>query len=148
MPRPIFPKPGPSLTEADIAAVEAELKVTLPEPYRRFLLQTNGGQPVPDAVGTIPVNAFCGLKRKGAGDLIFYTQLCWDTDIPDDLIAIAYGVFGHTVCLGMRGDRLGKVYVHDQEFGTLTLYAEDFETFLDSFYEPDLSDLDKEAEEE
>lgn len=124
--------------------VENELGLSLPEPYRRFLLQTNGGQPNPRGVGTIPVNTLCSIGKIGVADLVYHAQMNWEVGLSPDLLAIGYGVFGHTICLGIRGDRRGKVYVHDDEFNTLKCYADDFDTFLSSFFEPDLSSFDDE----
>lgn len=50
MPPIIKPNSAGPTSEAEIAALESYLGHALPEEYRSFLLQHNGGQPQPDAV--------------------------------------------------------------------------------------------------
>jgi hypothetical protein len=40
---------GPLLTEGQIARIEKQLDVTLPDDYRSFLIRTNGGKPRQDS---------------------------------------------------------------------------------------------------
>ena len=46
----VITDPGPLLTPQHLAEVEAELGAKLPGDYRAFLLNYNGGRPVPDTV--------------------------------------------------------------------------------------------------
>lgn len=142
MPRPTFSRVGKPLLIADIAVAEAELGVVFPEQYRSFLLQTNGGHPEPDCFDDYPINMFCGIGLTGPSNLVYYASLAWRVDTAADVMAIAYGSFGFSICIGIRGDKLGKMYLHDQESQTLRMLAEDLDTFLSGFHEPDLSNLD------
>ena len=61
---------GPKIEARDIAALEAELGVNLPDSYREFLLLYNGGVPTPNTVdvsglpGTpTDVQVFFGIAR-------------------------------------------------------------------------------------
>ncbi|MDA0954001.1 MAG: SMI1/KNR4 family protein [Proteobacteria bacterium] len=61
---------GPKIATQDIALVEAELGVVLPDSYRRFLLQYNGGSPTPDTIDVpgangspTDVQVFFGIGR-------------------------------------------------------------------------------------
>ena len=42
---PIMERRGPQIGEAEVAAFEQRLGSTLPDDYRRFLLEVNGGRP-------------------------------------------------------------------------------------------------------
>lgn len=67
-----FTDAGPQLTPADIIQFETEHKIELPQLYREFLLQTNGGKPVPNHLqlksrGTttpIDFDSFSGINAE------------------------------------------------------------------------------------
>ena len=42
--------PGPRLSDADISKFEQRIGAVLPEQYRRFLLEFDGGIPTPDTI--------------------------------------------------------------------------------------------------
>jgi cell wall assembly regulator SMI1 len=62
---------GPKIGTQDIAQIEAELGAALPDCYRRFLLQYNGGSPTPDTIDVpgaadspTDVQVFFGIGRS------------------------------------------------------------------------------------
>lgn len=68
-----FLHPHDPITEADLIAFEQEHNLTLPEDYRQFLLDYNGGElPTPgkfqaqiydkDSMTEIGIEVFCGIK--------------------------------------------------------------------------------------
>ena len=59
---------GPSLTEERVASFEQELGISLPDQYRRFLLQTNGGMPSPQK-DTVDVE---GLRGSPTDVQVFF----------------------------------------------------------------------------
>ena len=134
MPRPKFIDVGPALTDKDIDGAEAELGVTFPEPYRRFLLQTNGGRPVPECVGDHPIHTLYGIRSDPHYNLIRKACFNWELDIPTEFLAFGSGVFGDTLCLHLR---TGQVHCHDHELDEMDLIFDDFDMFLDAFHPVD-----------
>lgn len=141
---------GPPLTQADIAGLEAELRVALPEDYRAFLARYNGGRPKPSS---FPIRGF--TADEFGGDVhYFYSlpDLVWHYKtlkgrIPSDLFPIAGDGSGNIICVSMTGLNRGAVYFwdHDKEYwppGYDNAYfvAENFNKFLDSIYFEDLSE--------
>jgi SMI1 / KNR4 family (SUKH-1) len=55
---------GPPVTEADVAAFERRVGITLPADYRRFLLEVNGGDGPADHSG-YPANRYWSLHWLG-----------------------------------------------------------------------------------
>jgi hypothetical protein len=137
MQRPSFINVGPALTDKEIDAAEAELGVTFPEPYRRFLLQTNGGRPEPHIVGGQPIHTLYGIRDDLHYSLIRKARFNWenaDPALPTEYLAVGHTVFGDTIGLHLR---TGKVYCQDHEEDEidleLDLMSEDFDAFLDAF---------------
>jgi cell wall assembly regulator SMI1 len=117
---------GPMLSKADIARVEANLGRRFPDDYRRFLLEFNGGRPdVENSAfpfrtgGGSVLHTLYGIKPAlKANDLERTTLGEWDMEdyaMPRTLIPIGYDVFGNTLCLGVAGEELNKVYFRDME---------------------------------
>jgi hypothetical protein len=120
MPRPKFIDVGPALTDEDIDGAEAELGVTFPEPYRRFLLQNNGGRPVPECIGDHPIHTFYGITRDVDNSLILATRLSWRCRLFTNVIPICDTVIGDGIHLGVRGRRCsGRLYFYAHEYGRL-----------------------------
>jgi hypothetical protein len=133
MPRPNFTDVGPAVTEKEIDAAETELGVTFPEPYRRFLLETNGGRPVPECVGGHPIHTLYGITNDVYYSLIRKARLSWeeyDPALSTEFLAIGDTAFGDTIGLHLR---TGKVYWQDHEEDEMYLMFDDFDTFLASF---------------
>jgi hypothetical protein len=133
MPRPSFTDAGPALTDKEIDAAEAELGATLPEPYRCFLLETNGGRPVPECVGGHPIHTLYGITDDMSYSLIRKARFSWedaDPALSAEFLAVGDTVFGDRIGLHLR---TGKVYWQDHEEDEMNLMFEDFDTFLASF---------------
>jgi hypothetical protein len=127
----------PPVPESEIDAFEAELGARLPEDYRQFLRQVNGGS-IPGwsryrYKGLAPdgqtryavVSEVGGLRAESAYSLHanrqFYLaapgpQPEWETKIPAALLWIMSDPGGNAACLGLAGPHRGKVYrwVHDE----------------------------------
>jgi hypothetical protein len=149
-----FRQPGPSISDQDLAALERELGVRLPDDYREFMLVHNGGrpepadfpipgEPVPDSWSTLQF--FLSLNGQE-----YYTDLGWHLDmfrdrVPAELLPIAYDPGGNLVCLGIRGEHRGTVFFWDHEleaeedkepdYRNLSFVAESFTAFLQSLSE-------------
>lgn len=143
---------GPKLTEAGLASFELELGVTLPDPYRRFLLRNNGGRP-PLKKDTVDVE---GLPGGAAGIQFFFGRsdslesydLRWNKEtlcerIPDNLLPIACDSSGNDFCLSLQGaDRgavlycdLQSVYCNFEADPDFYPVAPDFDSFLNKLRE-------------
>lgn len=168
-----FIRSGPRLDEDDIRVMESKLGASLPASYRAFLLRHNGGKPVPAHYRSRTLDTFLIVDDQ----LEEYTNLWWAIenmrdDLPDEVIPVAYDMSADRVCLAVRGENHGRVYlwnsdgqapaidwrevlpdvswIQEQTFKPddwpehpdLKLIAEDFAEFLDSFKEPDMCEED------
>ena len=139
-----------AVTEAGLAQFEARHQIALPEEYKQFLLQSNGGRPVPDVFG---VPGWAHHSSSIHGFLGIHTGPDWQLEracrvyaerVPCDLMPIACDDFGNIVCLGIRGIRRGKIYFWDheneldengdfvQDYRNVFLVANSLQEFLDS----------------
>ena len=132
---------GPLDTER-LRAIEAKLGVTLPDDYRAFLHEHNGGSPEPsdfvisDDEGEDTVSVLYGLHRDAnyslEGNLAAYK-----THIPRSMIPIGEDPGGNQLCLGLVGAERGRVYFWDHETLNINEIAPSFSAFLDSLYDAD-----------
>ena len=149
---------GP-LAEDVLSVFERAIGSSLPEAYRDFLMQHNGGKPKPD---------YFDITGSGDGDRLHgvygihdgpeYLQLAhaletFRSRLPPGIIPIADDPFGNLICLGVSGRHRGKIYFWDHEksgedvadFRALTLLTESFDEFLDGLYawtDPDATELE------
>ena len=86
---------GPELSEADVDRAQEQLGASLPDSYRAFLLEFNGGRPDPyhfDVAGwrhrKSLVNDFYGLVPGEYNDLVENAELLEDR-VPSGFIPIA-----------------------------------------------------------
>jgi ankyrin repeat protein len=157
--RPRIKRRGEKLTEARLAEVEAQFGIRLPADYRAFMLENNGGRPVPSGVcrkqdPTPDRSCACFLaidSESGADDWISINHVREGTEpvIPRRLFMIAEDLGGNKFCLSVSGEDIGKVYWWDQEDGFvpmsphrvtpdmtgMRLMADSFEAFLNQFAE-------------
>lgn len=111
-----------TLNEDQMHEVTANLGVTLPQDYAQFLLDTNGGYPV-NTVVPLPkkkqaeVQYFLAMKSKNAHANLEKAAGRMKGRIPEALLPIAINSGGDYYCLGIEGERTGKVYLwrHDTE---------------------------------
>jgi hypothetical protein len=132
-----------------IVGFEARRRVLLPFEYKQFLLNSNGGWPVPN-VFEVP-----GWHGQESSVLMFYgihddpdyqldrTCDAYDERVPADLIPIGSDSFGNNICLGWKGPRAGKIYFWDHEeeldengdfvtdYRNVYLLADSLQEFLD-----------------
>lgn len=146
---------NPPIKEADVARLEASLQHRLPDLYRQFLLDYNGGIPY-DNVFDVRNNSFgrflynfvirryLGLNARGGDDLL-RTRNTLVKKLPDDFLPIAVDHFRNFMCMKVT---TGEVYFFDLQSAIkaewpkkmvpleLFLYpvAQDFEAMLDLLY--------------
>ncbi len=125
---------GPRIDDSDLARVESEIGVALPSDYRVFLLEFNGGQPTPDGFmfkggsdGSL-VNILFGVGHARATNDVVRVWRGNRTAVPQDLLPIGYDAGGNFICLGLRGERRGRVY-----FQAADLVAEEDDPWGEEF---------------
>jgi hypothetical protein len=140
---------GPQLNEDDIRNFEKEAGVSLPPPYKAFLLKYDGGQPSPDAfpIEGMPKNPY-GIIQMFFGirnDLECYT-LKWiydvfKTDTPRNLFPIACTPSDDSICLSLSGQDAGSVLFWDyyaphspSTYDNVYKIAGSFDEFIQSLF--------------
>jgi ankyrin repeat protein len=150
----------PPLTEEKLRAFEERRGITLPEPYRRFLLQHNGGVPEPahftylDEAGPYTdgkVTCFLAIHdghHMSLEDAI-QTFKIDEKRMPDRIFPIADDESGNQICISVAGPDTGVVYYWDHEHelealadnpedepGDANLHklADDFDHFLERLH--------------
>lgn len=130
----ILTNSGNQLNEETLIAFEQTLHDRLPEEYRQFLLEVNGGQPEPNAfpIQNNPHDTFGLVERffSLAGDDTDYDLQdnleTFKNRVPADLVPIAFDPGGNLLCLVIRGDKKGVVYFWDHNdevmFGEVANY--------------------------
>ena len=133
-------------TPDEIAAFETRVGAPLPEAYRQFLLQSNGGRPIDAAFsvegwGTSLVADFYGIGTGDSCDLDAVRDTFSDV-IPKDVVAIGSDPGGNQVCLRLSSGRVGEVLFLDHEDlkRRLRVIAGDFSTFLSDLKPDDYFD--------
>ena len=143
---------GP-LDELILSRHEDSWGFRLPDDYRRFLLQFNGGRPHPryfefkDHEGGSSVHSFLGFNEDYNRNLVKKLQMFKDR-LPARFFPVAYDDGGNQICLSISGNDRGKVYFWDHELqadqtvgespenaDNIMLVADSFEEFLNGLHE-------------
>lgn len=142
---------GPPLSSEQLDEVEQRMGSAIPPVYREFLLQNNGGRPVPNAflyrrsdgttAGEGGVNTFLGIGDAESTDIEWHRSM-YEDRIPSNFFPIADDPGGNLICLSTSGDDVGAVYFWDHEeesdpptYDNVYFIAPDFQTFLDTLFE-------------
>jgi hypothetical protein len=146
---------GPKITRLDIKAMENKISVFLPEDYKIFLLESNGGAPNPryfliegwennDKGGIDTFYGFSYIVQGFKYDLEEHFET-YKGRIPTNLFPIACTGMGDVIVLSVAGYDKGKVYIwdHEQEhfpptYDNIYKIADSFREFIDSihYYDP------------
>lgn len=137
---------GPVLSGEEIAALESKNGITLPDSYRAFLLETNGGRPERDLF-TVPgydanpvgrVHFFFGLNDSVQSCNLDWNREVFADRIPEHMLPIATTEGVDKICISLASDTLGAVYFWDgyggAGRGNLHLVAESFDRFLEKLH--------------
>lgn len=134
---------GPSIDEVTVARFERRIGTRLPDDYRAFLLEHNGGKPklrcftFADRKGPYTdgaIRAFAGLGEPEYYDLEkLYGTYYEDGRVPGEVLPIAVDSFGNLVCLAVRGAHRGRVYFWDHERETDPATYLNMDRVADSF---------------
>ena len=140
---------GPKISEADVWKLEEFIQRRLPEQYRRFLLEFNGGRPDPDTVDVagLPGSPTDVQVFFGIGRLIESSCIDWRVEslverMEDGLLPIACDSFGSVYCISLREEDYGAVSFCDLQSvfadyetdPTFYPVAPNFDAFLNGLY--------------
>ena len=96
--------------------LESEIGTTLPEQYRSFLFQYNGGIPSPNIVDVdkatgmpTDVQEFFGVRQRLESSNISWNAQTFADRLPGGLLPIACDSGGNLFCLSLSGEDLGSV---------------------------------------
>lgn len=111
--------PHGKLTEHDLLAFEKRIGFNLPEDYRQFLIENNGGVfsdefVVDDKIGRVALNVLFGLGLRDEFSLSFwYDEM--EGEIPDNSVLIGVDPGGAFLLLSMEPELAG-VYFYDHAY--------------------------------
>ncbi|MDC3956740.1 SMI1/KNR4 family protein [Polyangium jinanense] len=130
---------GEPLSEQALRELEEKLGVRLPEPYRRFLQEYNGGRPDPDILDIAgapfkgaDVHVFFGLGREYESEDLLWNNEDWKRpSLGNDVLAIACDSGGSLFGIVTEGEQRGRVYYFDYYADWEPYFvASDFDAFL------------------
>lgn len=140
---------GPRLAEKDVIHFEKSIGSPLPETYRRFLLENNGGRTTPD---TVYVEGLPGSPTDikvlfSIGSAVETNDLLWNREtftgrIPGRFLPIASDSGGSRFCVSLSGSDRGSVVfcllTFTEDDGTIYFIANNFDEFIDKIvpFEP------------
>ena len=135
-------------SEADLAELERRLGSRLPDEYRAFLADHNGGAPETN-VFTVSPNNSAGVNEYLSTRDIAETRARYGERLADGLVPVAYAEGGNLVVVSSDG----TVYFWDHELEDeepLTELAATFSAFRDSLepFDPNRAELDPDDVEE
>ena len=140
---------GP-ISASDITDFERLIRAELPNAYKEFLLETNGGRPIP-ADFLIPgtetsstVSVLLGIDKTSSRNDLVHVFQNQELEIGDDNIEIGNDLGGNLLLLVFRGKKTGAVLYVDilwelpesveSTFNSYVL-SNSFDEFLDSLFE-------------
>lgn len=144
----------PCISVADLSTVENRIGKSLPDEYRNFLLENNGGCPEFQKFSKLGeensyfgiLSWFFGICPGNQNDLVLTVERLSDR-VPDNVIPIACDPSGNFVVLSVDKEDRGKIYFWDHEeecdegevptYDNLYLVANNFNDFLQNLREID-----------
>lgn len=137
---------------AEVTAFESQNNFTLPNDYRRFILNYNGGRVYPCMFKyTVPLEIYPSAEPVTFLDPLYdwaFAMQIWNGDIypgsnPPNMLAIGSDPGGLQVLLSLQKDSFGKIFtwVQSQESwgaennDTIYPQAASFREFMDSLYD-------------
>jgi CheY-like chemotaxis protein len=105
---------GIGLADADVAHLERVIASRLPPDYRKFLIDWNGGVPIPARFHVLgeerEVARFYSLFAMSPLDDLETRHSALHKLVPDDLLAIGLDTKANLLCLGIGADTYGAIY--------------------------------------
>ena len=117
---------GPLLTEQQLVDTELRIGLKVPEQYRCFLREQNGGKPEPDGFWIYErdqrtradwskVTRFIGVDVGGHHDLAFFAANLADI-LPPDLFPIGDDLAGNVIAISTRPADDGAILYWNHEY--------------------------------
>ena len=156
----VDPLPAGPTSEAEIVKFEEHIGHRLPDDYRDFLIQHNGGHPDPDAftlvmdnveeedivmcffpmhdmsLGTVEVEKLEELRswpiHCAWEDLQNDLAILYEKELDEPLLPIGTDGSSNYLCVVLDGIRKGKVLFLEHEMAETAFLADSFTTFLAS----------------
>jgi hypothetical protein len=133
---------GSRLTESQVADLESRIGLPLPDDYRRFLLENNGGSPTPDVIkvngiqgSETDLGVFFGIDRSIESENIEWNLHVMSDRVGRPLMPIADDSGGNVFFLSLSGHDRNSIYYHyfwgPGADGELYLVATSFTSFLE-----------------
>lgn len=116
---PPTPVQGPKVDEAAIARFEALLGTRLPDDYRAYLLEVNGGRPTKAhrnfklGRGRSTLNNLLSLDHEDDSFNLAERNEFIQDDLPGDLLMVGSDDGGSRICVCIRGEHKGEVWFFD-----------------------------------
>jgi len=139
------------LDESTVAELENSLGIELPQSYRRFLMEYNGGRPAArrfkfkGRTKGSSVDRFLGVHNREYNNLLEYLET-YRERIPRNLFPIAHDPGDNLICISVEGADKGSIYFwdHDREsdppdYSNVILIADSFDEFMTGLHEKTLS---------
>ena len=144
-----FDEPAPPASPDAIRQAESRLGVTLPDDYKAFLRQQNGGKPElnflegGDDIGGAHVRYFLSAGPNEIEGVRDFEFVAWrfspegDADhvLDPRVLPIGEDAFGNLICLVVSGEDYGAVYIWDHEEAdddeAYTLVTDSFREFFE-----------------
>ncbi len=121
MPKIVNSNPFGKLVVDKLAEFEAKAGVHLPNDYKDFLLQYNGGKPIPSFFWIISredgssVYQFYGLYSESNPISINTFKGDVNYGIPDSMLPIGDDGTGNFICIGISAENIGNIYFLDHD---------------------------------
>jgi len=136
----VISEQGRKISETEVTELERELGATLPDSYRRFLIEYNGGRPSPDIIDIVglPGSPTDVQSFFSIGDEIESCDLIWNLRLIDGrrtgFLPIACDSGGSRFCLrSAEGKKFEVAYLdmmNGLSLGAQYDVAPSFEAFL------------------
>jgi cell wall assembly regulator SMI1 len=139
-----FDEPVPPASPDAIRQAESRLGVTLPDDYKAFLREQNGGEPEMnfleggDDIGGAHVRYFLSAgpnEVEDVDDLESTASAYWGPEhqLDPGVLPIGEDAFGNLICLKVSGEDYGAVYIWDHEKGGAEAYTRATGSFNEFF---------------
>jgi len=118
------------LTIEELQDFENKLDTKLPESYKEFILENNGGIPEKRYFGDYAISRFFSIKYGEDGGKIEYVKRVLGNAIPKEFLPMADDEGGWLFCLSLAEDTYGQIYFCPLDRNEVELIANSFEEFL------------------